>query len=116
MKIHIHQFHVRPIIGVYDWEKKAPQDVYINLHLSLRHDNAATTDKLADTLDYASVTNRLKDVIESEPAELIETLTRRTLDMLISYPIVEEATVEIFKPGCLPNAKSVSVEACRRYA
>ncbi len=112
-KIHIQDLRLRGMIGVADWEKKARQDIVINL--TLEHDQAAAaaSDDVADTVDYRAIRDRIVAYVESTPHELLESLAEHLAAMVLEDPQVQAVRVRVDKPAALRFADSVAVEIQR---
>jgi dihydroneopterin aldolase len=84
--------------GVFEHERRDGQlfvaDVSLGLDLAL----AADTDDLSATVDYAKITQDVHDVITGEPADLIESVALRMVDLCLSHPLVRWASVTVHKP------------------
>jgi dihydroneopterin aldolase len=84
--------------GVFEHERRDGQtfkaDVSIGLDLAL----AADTDDLEATVDYGKITQDIHDVITGEPADLIESVALRMVDLCLSHPLVRWASVTVHKP------------------
>jgi len=51
--IAIHDFRVETQIGFYEWERRLPQMIQLDLELGIPGSNATPrTDRLGDTIDY----------------------------------------------------------------
>jgi dihydroneopterin aldolase len=61
-------------------------------------DNAAQTDELAHTLDYASLAKRVHDLVASERWNLIERVAYRVAQMVLEDPQVLEVEVTVHRP------------------
>ena len=61
-------------IGVYDWEKTEPQPLLIDLEFDTASLLACHTDRLGDTVDYAEVVARLRELSMTRHFELVEAL------------------------------------------
>ena len=92
------------VIGVYPHEKNEPQPLLVDLAV----DVAAATlrDELADTMDYAALTEDVKFVLEHGRFHLIETAAAALLGYLLAplagvRPLVKRATVTLCKPLAL---------------
>ena len=59
---------------------------------------AARTDDLQQTVDYGSLVARVKNAVESDPVDLIETLAARLAAVCLEDPRVQEAEVTVHKP------------------
>jgi dihydroneopterin aldolase len=47
----LRDFRLEMIIGLYEWERKAPQPVMIDLEIGLYDHKAGHTDRIADTIN-----------------------------------------------------------------
>ena len=75
---------------------------------------AGRSDQLADTIDYATAYDAVREVVEGEPCHLLEAVAQRIADRLLLLPKVERATVRIHKKPPLPGEfRSVAVEISR---
>jgi len=84
--------------GVFDFERREGQTFVIDLVLGLDTAPAAVSDDLADTVDYGSLVARVKEAVERDPVDLIETLARRIADLCLFDPRVEWVRVTVHKP------------------
>ena len=62
--IAIKNLAVDTTIGVYEFEKKIKQRLYISLCMTHDFSAAMQSDKLTDTLDYAMITQDIKSLLE----------------------------------------------------
>jgi dihydroneopterin aldolase len=53
---------------------------------------------LRDTVDYGTLSTRVKEAIEHEPVDLIETLAQRIADLCLDDQRVHRARVTVHKP------------------
>ena len=60
--------------------------------------------------DYRSMTKSVIKLVEESRFDLLEALTRKVLDEIMSNPLVKKAKVEIEKPHALRYSRTVSVE------
>jgi len=99
---------VQCTIGVTERERQNKQRVVINLQLGIDFMEVATTDSLADTVDYRSVARRVIELTEKSSFQLVETLaTHLSRAILADFPRIQRVRVEVWKPGALAAAKSV---------
>ena len=84
--------------GVLDHERRDGQVFVVDLVLGLDTRPAADSDDLHDTVDYGSLVTAVKDAIESDPVDLIETLAARIADVCIADPRVRWTEVTVHKP------------------
>lgn len=84
--------------GVFDFERREGQVFVIDLELGLDTRPAAASDDLAETVDYGSLTLAVKQAVESDPVDLIETLAQRIASVCLLAQRVEWARVTVHKP------------------
>lgn len=85
--------------GVLTEEKILGQKFFIDAVLSLDLRQAGETDDLTYTVNYAEVYNMIRQIMENETYDLIETAAETICsDVLASCPAVNEITVTVKKP------------------
>ncbi|WP_082533688.1 dihydroneopterin aldolase [Marmoricola sp. Leaf446] len=84
--------------GVLEHEKRDGQDFLVDLELRLDTRPAAQTDDLQDTVDYGSLVDQVRAVVEGDPVDLIETLAQRIADVCLTRSAVVEVDVTVHKP------------------
>ena len=112
-EIFVKGLHVKTVIGVNEWERNVPQDLYIDLILYVNISNSGKTDDILDTVDYFEVTQRIKAYVESTRYMLIETLIESISDLILGEFSVQAVSVQVDKPNALKNAESVGVKIFR---
>ena len=94
--------------GVYEAEKIAGNTFVVDVYLEADVHKAATTDALADTLDYQAVYALVMEEMGIR-ANLLETLASRIGQrILASFPEVENARIRVSK------LRPLHLEACSR--
>src|SRR5262249_3623208 len=93
-----------------DRERERSQDLVINAHIEF-DGQASQSDRIEDTLDYESLTQRMARFVEGSRFFLLEKLSEGLLQLIAQHPKVLKAKVEVAKPHALPLADSVSVES-----
>lgn len=111
MLIRIKNLRLRPVIGIYDWERKIRQEVIVNVEFEFDGAAAAKSDAIADSVDYKEMTKKIIATVEGSSFQLLEALTNCVLEVVMGDARVRRAVVEIDKPGALRFAESVSVVA-----
>jgi FolB domain-containing protein len=105
---------VRCIIGVNDEERRAKQDVVVNLVLHADLRRPARSDAFADSVDYRALKKRVFSLVEGSQYNLLESLAEAIARACLESPGVERVEVSVDKPGALRFARSVAVELTRR--
>ena len=103
---------LRTFIGFKPHEKKHKQDVLIQLEVEVETSMVEHNDDYqADGFyDYRSMAKSVIKLVEESRFDLLEALTRKVLDEIMSNPLVKKARVEIEKPHALRYSRTVSVE------
>ena len=84
--------------GVFPDERREGQPFIVDLTIGLDTRPAAASDDLADTVDYGSLVLAVKDAVEIDPVDLIETVVERIAQVCLAVDLVESVTVDLHKP------------------
>jgi 7,8-dihydroneopterin aldolase/epimerase/oxygenase len=112
-RIVVRDLLVRGIVGINPEERRAKQDVVINLDLEVDTRAAAASDDIADAVNYRSVCKRIIEHVESASPFLVEKLAADIAAIVLAEFGVERVRVRVEKPGALRFARSVGVEVER---
>ena len=111
-EIEIRRLAVHTHIGVPDEERAEPQTLWITVRMRPSQGFYGLQDKVANTVDYYEVSQRLTELSSEKPRHLIETLATDIAEFLLSAYHLSYVDVEVEK-RILPNADSVSVRTSR---
>jgi 7,8-dihydroneopterin aldolase/epimerase/oxygenase len=109
----IRDLRVEVLIGIYRRERFVPQTVSIDLDIGIPGEAVFSSDRVADTIDYAQVALRIKALASSGHFRLVETLADRIAKILIDEFKAPWVKVTAAKIGILPNAKFVGISIQR---
>jgi dihydroneopterin aldolase len=84
--------------GVFEFEKREGQTFVVDLVLGVDTRPAARADDLRLTIDYGSLVAAVKDAVERDPVDLIETLAQRIADVCLLQTGVQWVRVTVHKP------------------
>lgn len=99
--------------GADPQERSRPQAFDLSICAELDLSAAAASDDLADTVNYAELTRRARQVVESTSFALLERLAGAVLDVIFEDVRIAAAEVTIAKPKILEGA-TPSVTLSRR--
>ena len=99
-------------IGVPDEEREVAQRLTLNLRLVPTRSFSNLGDDLANTVDYFSLTRRLKSLAAERPRKLIETLVEDIVYFVMQEYAVEEVEAELRK-YILADTEYVAVRLIR---
>lgn len=86
--------------GVFPEENKLGQKYYVDIELDMDLEQAAVTDDLTRTVNYAEIHALAKTIVEGPPYKLIEALTGHIATQVLEvYTMVNEVTVRVTKPN-----------------
>ena len=102
------------IIGIWDWERRVKQKVVIDLEMGADIRRAASTDSIDDTLDYKRVAKRLLAFVAESEFQLVETLTERIAQIVVTEFGVPWVRVRLNKQGAIRGARDVGILVERR--
>lgn len=85
--------------GVFEHERREGQEFSVDVVLDVRTSTAASSDDLADTVDYGAVSVAVHELIVGEPVDLIETLAERIAAACLAFAGVERVEVTVHKPS-----------------
>lgn len=108
ISIKIKNLRLPATVGVDQSERQQPQEVCINICLTLADSASASSDDLADTVDYSVLERRIADLVRDEQFALLERLAGRVMEIVRAEEMVCSAVVEVAKPGASKRADSVS--------
>jgi dihydroneopterin aldolase len=80
--ITIHGIQLNAQCGVTETERRHPQPILLDLTLRCPNDQAFHSDQLTDTVDYAALTQRVREIGERQPCALLETLAEHLCQKL----------------------------------
>ena len=101
--------------GVSEDERGAPQPFEVDLVVRVDLSKPSATDDLADTINYATLFDEVRDVVEQQSFHLLEALAGAIADAVLAAHPVDDVEVRVRKPKApLPGAfESVEVRIRR---
>jgi len=102
------------VIGFIDWERLTRQSVEIDLEFPCDCARAASTDSVADTINYKSVAKRTLEWVGASQFHLVESLAHGLALLLLAEFPLEWVRITINKPGAIRHSRDVGVSIERR--
>ena len=102
------------IIGIWDWERRVKQKIVVDLEMAADIRKAAASDAIEDTLDYKRVAKRLLHFIGESDFQLVETLTERIAQIVVTEFDVPWVRVKLNKQGAIRGSRDVGIMIERR--
>jgi len=109
-KIFLSSLSVDCIVGIWEWERRVKQTVIIDVEMAADIRKAAATDHIDSTVDYKQVAKRLLAFVADSQFQLVETLTERLAQIIITEFGVSWVKVRLNKQGAIRNARDVGIQ------
>ena len=110
--IEIKDLAVKARIGVPDAERRAPQELRVDIRYQIGASFKNLGDRFDATVDYSAVAKEVENVVSQNECRLVETLVAEIADHLMKRFPMRKVEVELRK-FILPNAGFVSVKTNR---
>ncbi len=107
--IFVRDLRIEALIGIHRRERHVRQTLSIDLDIGLPGTAVFASDKVADTIDYEKVANRIRELGASGQYRLVETFADRVAALLIDDFGAPWCKVSAAKLGILANTKLVGV-------
>jgi len=112
--IFIEGFTGQTIIGIHETELHRPQPLVIDVHAGLARARACDTDRIADTIDYGAVCERLRRLLAEHQLKLLEAFAETIADIVIREFGAAWVRVKVAKPRKFKDVTAVGVQIERR--
>ena len=107
--IYLSDLKIETIIGIYDWERDTKQTIAIDLVMETDIRKAAEHDHIDYTLNYKDVAKRLISFVEASEYQLVETLSEKIAEIVLTEFDVSWLRLKLSKPGAIRGAKDVGI-------
>lgn len=107
--IYLNDLRIETTIGIYEWERRTRQIIVLDIEMAADIRKAATTDNIADTLNYKAVAKRIISFVSESEFELVETLAEKIADILLVEFEVPWCRLRLNKQGAVRGVRDVGV-------
>lgn len=108
-RIFISNLVVPIIIGVPEWERAIPQNLYLDLSIDLKKSDPFTKDDLTETIDYAAVTSGIKEIANQNKQILLESFGENIINHIFKNFPAQRIELKIAKKKILPETDFVGI-------
>ncbi len=113
-RLFLRNFEISTQIGVYEFEKLAPQRLIFNVDMYvLLSQSTPTRDHFTEVVDYDFIRRTIVQRVSNGHVELQETLCDSVADLLMQHSAVQAVRVSTQKPDIYPDCEGVGVEILR---
>ncbi|MBI5919526.1 MAG: dihydroneopterin aldolase [Nitrosomonadales bacterium] len=107
--IFLRELKVDMLIGVYEWEKRVPQTLQIDLEIALPDSRACQTDDINDALDYSEIVRHLQAVLTTRHFNLLEALAEHIARIILDDFKAPWVKVSVAKLQAIRGSKMVGI-------
>jgi dihydroneopterin aldolase len=107
--IFLRELKIETLIGVYEWEKRVPQTLQIDLEIALPHSHACQSDDINDALDYADIVRDIQAALASRHFNLLEALAETIAQMLLNDFKAPWVKVGVAKLNAIRGSRMVGI-------
>lgn len=107
--IFLHEYKLALVIGIYDWERRLPQTIQLDLEIGLPASHAGETGRVEDTIDYGRVAQAIEASVRQKPFDLLETLAEHIAHLIRTDFKSPWVRISITKLGMLGHIKRVGI-------
>jgi dihydroneopterin aldolase len=107
--IFIQDFRVETLIGIYEWERRVPQTIQIDIEIGNPASRPAITDNIDDTIDYGAVVNRIEETLKQQHFLLLERLADHIANIVLNEFKSPWVKVSVAKLQLLRGVKRLGV-------
>lgn len=108
--IFLRDLEVHCIIGVNDWERMVKQPVQISFEIPCDVREPAREDEIDKAVDYKAVSKWILDFVEDSEFELLETLSERIAEGVITELGIPKIRLSVEKPGAIRHSRTVGIQ------
>ncbi|SRR5258706_6339272 len=111
--IFIRDIRLDTLIGAYEFERRQPRTLRVDIEIGRPSIRACKTDELADTIDYSAVVDVVRQTFSSHTFHLLEPLAELVVDLILEKFDAQWARIEVSKTGVVADARDVGVRIAR---
>ena len=108
-KIILTDLRIDAVIGIWNWEKRNPQTITIDLEMLTDIKKASQSDSIKDAVDYKAVSKRVKKFIQESQFNLIETLAENVAKIILEEFDIQWLKLSVSKPFAIKDSKNIGV-------
>ena len=109
MKLKLNGIDVDCVIGERPDERSRLQRLRVGVELEIPA-TAAETDELADTVDYAALTEKVRAALAAAKCRMIESAAKVVADVCLAEAGVRAAVAAVTKRGAIAHLESATAE------
>ena len=105
----ISELKLDALIGIYAWEHEVPQTIELDLEIAVDAARCARSGKIGDTVDYARVVERIRQVLGGRHFTLIEKLAEELAAVVMREFGAPWIRISVVKLAAIRGVKKVGI-------
>jgi dihydroneopterin aldolase len=115
-RVFVEDYELIGSVGVYEHERRYEQRIVASVSLLVTDGYDGRSDNIGEVYDYDHAIRAIRETVESDHFNLLETLAERIAQACLSNAAVVSARVRVAKPDVLIACKAVGIEIERARA
>lgn len=107
--IFLRELKVETLIGVYEWEKRVPQTLQLDLEIAMPDSRACQSDNINDALNYADIVRRIQSELASRHFNLLEALVEHLAQIVLKEFHAPWVKISVAKLQAIRGCKQVGI-------
>ena len=107
--IFLRELKVETLIGVYEWEKRVPQTLQLDMEIALPNTRACQSDDIHDALDYSEIVRHIQSALSNHHFNLLEALAEHIAQILLADFNVSWVKVSVAKLNAIRDCRMVGI-------
>jgi dihydroneopterin aldolase len=107
--IYLRELKVEAVIGVHNWEQQIKQLITLDVELACDIRKAAHSESVSDSIDYADVANKIKQLVVDKKFVLLETLVENIAALLLQAYKINWVRVRANKIAAVQHVKEIGI-------
>ena len=105
----ISELKLDALIGIYAWEHEVAQTIELELEIAIDASRCARSGKIGDTVDYAKVVERIRQVLAGRHFTLIEKLAEELASVIMREFGTPWIRISVAKLAAIRGVKKVGI-------
>ena len=112
--VYVQDLKITCIVGIYEKERELKQNLFLDIEMDLDFGDAANTEDVSHTVDYAHVSDTIERWVQERKFQLIETLAEQGCQLIFeTWPMIQRCYIKVKKPAAVPQAQYAAVSVNR---
>ncbi len=113
--VYIDDLEVETLIGVYDFERLAPQSLLLTIELEFDCRPAGQTDDITLALDYDRLSREVRQWSLTQTFELLESYAEALCLFINQQFSIQKISLSINKPAAVKGCSAVGIRILREF-